>query len=244
MTTVLVTGAAGHLGTAMVEALSGGDTRLALNDIDGDAVGRLATSTTGAQAFPADVGDPVASERLVEEVVERFGSLDVVVNAAGIEGPIAPIESLGPVDVERTFAVNVLSMFWVCRAAVPALRRGPGRIINLASGAGLAGGEYASAYHASKHAVVGLTRSLARELGPDGIAVNAVCPGFVESPMVSRIVGRLEELEGRELDIESGIPVGRMVTPEEVAAPVRFLAFDAPTSMTGECLVIDGGLRA
>lgn len=244
MTAILVTGAGGHLGTAMANALSLRADQLAVNDVDGDAAARLAEQLTGSTPFTADVADPAEAARLVGDVVDRFGRLDVVVNAAGIEGPIDRITELDPSEVERVFAVNVLSMFWVSGAATPHLRTAGGRIVNVASGAGLAGGAYATAYHASKHAVVGLTRSLARELGPSGVSVNAVCPGYVDSPMVRRILDRLADLHGGPVDPEPGIPIRRMATPEEVAELVTFLAFDAPGSLTGDCLVLDGGMRA
>lgn len=244
MTTVLITGAGGHLGTAMTERLAGRGVRVAVNDLDGGSVAALAERFDAVEPFGSDVADPRQASELVGTVVEQLGRLDVVVNGAGIEGPTAPIDELDPVEVERVFTVNVLSMFWVCAAAVPHLRDTSGRIVNMASGAGLAGGAFAAAYHASKHAVVGLTRSLARELGPSGIAVNAVCPGYVDSPMVRRILARLEEVRGTTVDPEPGIPIGRMATAAEVAEVVTFLALDAPGSMTGECLVLDGGMRA
>lgn len=244
MTTVLLTGAAGHLGSAMTEQLADRGVEVAVNDLDAAGAAALAERFDAVEPFGADVAEPRQASELVGQVVERFGRLDVVVNGAGIEGPTAPIDQLDPAEVERVFAVNVLSMFWICAAAVPHLRDTSGRIVNLASGAGLAGGAFFAAYHASKHAVVGLTRSLARELGPSGIAVNAVCPGYVDSPMVRRILARLGDLTGSTVDPEPGIPIGRMATAAEVAELVAFLALDAPGSMTGECLVLDGGMRA
>lgn len=194
--------------------------------------------------IPADVTDEAAAAALVAEAHERLGGLDVLVNAHGIEGPTAPVEALDPADVRRTFDVNVMSLFWLCGAAAEILETaGGGRIVNMASGAGLAGGAFTGVYHASKHAVVGLTRSLARELAPAGILVNAVCPGFVESPMVDRIVSSLGDL-GLPTDYRSAVPLGRYADPDEVAEAVRYLAIEAPEYMTGACLVLDGGLRA
>ena len=165
--------------------------------------------------------------------MKRLGSLDVLVNAHGIEGPTGPVTALDPADVRRTFEVNVLSMFWLCGAATEIFEvAGGGRIVNMASGAGLAGGAFTGVYHASKHAVVGLTRSLARELGPLGIAVNAVCPGFVESPMVDRIVSALGDLD-LPTEYAHTVPMGRYADPDEVAETVRYLACEAPDYMTG-----------
>lgn len=218
---------------------------LALNDVDEPSVRELAASVTGAVALGADVSDPAAAARLVEAVVDRFGAIDVLINAAGIEGPLAEVENLDPDEVRRVFDVNVMSMFWLCRAVVPAMKRqGRGRIVNLASGAGLAGGALASPYHASKHAVVGLTRSLARELGPHRIAVNAVCPGYVDSPMGERILDATETVTGRRPEVIDQVPMGRLADPDEVAETVAFLALDAPEYLTGASLVLDGALRA
>lgn len=244
---VLVTGAGGHLGSQIAAELSERSCALALNDIDKKslerACGRL--DQGAAAAFAADVSDPAAAERLVSEVLDCFGRLDVVVNAAGTEGQIAPVEQLTPAAVRHVFDVNVMSMFWVCRSVVPGMKqRRRGRVINIASGAGLAGGALASAYHASKHAVVGLTRSLARELGPHEIAVNAVCPGYVDSPMLQRILSQEQAATGRRPDVTASVPMRRKAEPGEVASTVAYLALDAPLYMTGASIVLDGALRA
>ena len=242
---VLITGASGWLGSSMAKLLGDRSCSLALNDVDEAAVRELAADISGAAPFPADVSDPAAAARLIEAVLARFGALDVLVNAAGIEGPMAEVENLDPVEVRRVFDVNVMSMFWLCRAVVPVMKRqGRGRIVNLASGAGLAGGALASPYHASKHAVVGLTRSLARELGPHQIAVNAVCPGYVDSPMVERILDATETAAGRRPEVIDQVPMGRLADPDEVASTVAFLALEAPEYLTGTSLVLDGALRA
>lgn len=242
---VLITGAAGWLGSSMARLLGERSCLLALNDVDEPSVRELAASVAGAVPFSADVSDAVAAARLVEAVTDRFGAIDVLINAAGIEGPLAEVENLDPAEVRRVFDVNVMSMFWLCRAVVPAMKRqGRGRIVNLASGAGLAGGALASPYHASKHAVVGLTRSLARELGPHRIAVNAVCPGYVDSPMAERILDATETITGHRPEITGQVPMGRLADPDEVASTVAFLALDAPEYLTGASLVLDGALRA
>lgn len=245
MATVLVTGGAGHLGRPIVQALAARGFRTAVNDIDDTALHRLSGDVGEAVPFPADVSDERAAARLVTDVAHRLGSIDVLVNAVGVEGPIGPIESVEPISVRRTFDANVMTMIWTTRAVVPLMKRaGRGRIINMASGAGLAGGALASVYHATKHAVVGLTRSLARELAPHGIGVNAVCPGYVDSPMVDRILDAQAAVTGSMVDVDASIPIGRKAAPHEVASTVAYLAVDAPDYLTGTCLVLDGGLRA
>lgn len=265
---MLLTGAAGHLGRHIARCLASSAGGLALSDID---AGRLADvagwieagkgrrtrsgrdpakadgvlpDTATVVTIPADVTDESAARAAVHEARDRLGGLDVLVNAHGIEGPTAPVEALDPDEVRRTFDVNVMSLFWLCGAAAETFKAaGGGRIVNLASGAGLAGGAFTGVYHASKHAVVGLTRSLALELAPAGIIVNAVCPGFVESPMVDRIVSALGDLD-LPTEYAHMVPLGRYANPDEIAETVRYLACEAPDYMTGTCLVLDGGLRA
>lgn len=265
---MLLTGAAGHLGQHIAHRLASSAAGLALSDVDAgrlaDAAGRIAergggqprsapdpgtpTEATADPApvitIPADVTDEASARAAVHEARERLGGLDVLVNAHGTEGPAAPVETLDPSDVRRTFDVNVMSLFWLCGAAAKVFKAaGGGRIVNMASGAGLAGGAFTGVYHASKHAVVGLTRSLALELGPSGIVVNAVCPGFVTSPMVDRIVSGLGDLD-LPTEYAHMVPLGRYADPDEVAETVRYLACEAPEYMTGTCLVLDGGMRA
>ena len=264
---MLLTGAAGHLGRHIAHSLAEAGCRLALSDRPGDRLAALseqlggrATETaaasagedrgggadggSGAVTIPAEVTDETAAHSAVQQAHERLGGLDVLVCAHGTEGPTAPVESLDPGDIRHTFEVNVLSLFWLCGVAAEIFKAaGGGRVVILASGAGLAGGAYAGAYHASKHAAVGLTRSLARELAPSGIVVNAVCPGFVTSPMVDRITSALGGLD-LPTDYTPMVPAGRYAEGDEVAETVRYLACEAPTYMTGACLVLDGGLRA
>lgn len=262
---VLLTGAGGHLGRHIATGLASNVAGLALSDVNAGSLaevadrtmdrgeaeppraGRADEASSGCArviTVPADVTDEAAARSAVHEACERLGGLDVLVNAHGIEGPTARVEDLSPADVRRTFDVNVMSLFWLCGAAAEVFKAaGGGRIVNMASGAGLAGGAFTGVYHASKHAVVGLTRSLALELGSAGIVVNAVCPGFVESPMVDRIVSALGDLH-LPTEYAHMVPLGRYADPDEVAETVRYLACDAPEYMTGACLVLDGGLRA
>jgi NAD(P)-dependent dehydrogenase (short-subunit alcohol dehydrogenase family) len=243
---VLITGAGGHLGRRIAQSMAKRSLRVAVNDVDAISAERLAHSIGGGSVpFAADVSDYKSAYSLVADVAGHFGTIDVLINAAGSEGPIGAIEDLNPASVKHTFDVNVMSVFWMCAAVVPGMKqRRLGRIVNIASGAGLAGGELASPYHASKHAVVGLTRSLARELAPHQIAVNALCPGYVDSPMVERILTSMEGVSGRKTRVIESIPAGRMASPEEVASTATFLALDAPLYLTGAAIVLDGGLRA
>jgi 3-oxoacyl-[acyl-carrier protein] reductase len=212
---VLVTGAAGTIGTAVaaaVEARGGAVVRSDLPDAD------------------------VTRDEDVLRLVREAGPVTACVNAFGSEGQLGPLEQLDLDAARALLELNVLAVLRVMKALVPGMReRGGGRIVNLASGAGLAGADLMAAYSASKHAVVGLTRTAARELAADAIAVNAVCPGCVESPMMTRV----EAVAGR---IE--IPARRYASPEEIAEVAAWLALEAPAYLTGAAIVVDGAMRA
>ncbi|MCC6833310.1 MAG: SDR family oxidoreductase [Thermoleophilia bacterium] len=239
---VLVTGAAGRLGAAIVRTLAERGARLVLVD----RVAPPVPEGAHAVVLEQDVTAAGSSEAAVGHALERFGRLDALVNNAGIEGPVARAEDVALDEVRRLFEVNVLATLAFSAAAMRQFRAvGTGRIVNLASGAGLAGSAMMAPYSASKHAVVGLTRSMAAEAGAAGVAVNAVCPGCVDSPMMDRIEARLGELAGTgPASFTGSIPMGRYADPREVAQAVAWLALEAPVYITGSAIVIDGGLRA
>ena len=233
---VLVTGAAGRLGSALARALSVRGAELVLSDTSGAAL---------EGGVVADVRDERQVRALVGASLARFGRIDAVVNNAGIEGPVAPLEELVVEEVVDVYDVNVFGAMRVLQALIPHFKeRGAGRIVNVASGAGLAGTEYMAAYSSSKHALVGLTRSLAREVARYGISVNAVCPGVIESPMMERIEARLGEIRAEDVSFSASVPAGRYASAAEVAELVAYLALDAPIYLTGAAVVIDGALRA
>ena len=195
--------------------------------------------------MPTDLRDQGEVDALVHVAIETFGGVDAVVNAAGSEGPVVPTEELSADDLAELYDVNVFGPFRLLKAVLPHFKeRRSGRIVNVASGAGLAGTEYMTAYSSSKHALVGLTRSLAREVARHGISANAVCPGCIESPMMARIERELAGITGVAASFVDAVPAGRYAAPGEVAGLVTFLALDAPAYLTGAALVIDGGLRA
>jgi NAD(P)-dependent dehydrogenase (short-subunit alcohol dehydrogenase family) len=242
-TVVVVMGAGGRLGSAIADGLESRGTTLVL--ADGDAVSLEATRGGPAIAVPTDLREQTEVDALVREAIETFGGVDAVVNAAGSEGPVVPTEELSADDLAELYDVNVFGPFRLLKAVLPHFKeRRRGRIVNVASGAGLAGTEYMTAYSSSKHALVGLTRSLAREVARYGISANAVCPGCIESPMMERIERDLAGITGVATSFVDAVPAGRYATPGEVAGLVTFLALDAPAYLTGAALVIDGGLRA
>jgi NAD(P)-dependent dehydrogenase (short-subunit alcohol dehydrogenase family) len=231
----LVTGAGSGIGAAVARSLhtEGADVVLADAAVEG---ARLLAGELGDRAYAIELD--VRDEQGVSEATDE---LDVLVNVAGIgsttNAPGTPVEVWDDV-----FAVNARGTFLCCKHAIPGMaRRGGGSIVNIASVAGLVGLRNRAAYCASKGAVIAFTRALAVDHVAEGIRVNAVCPGTVDSPWVRRLVDdageSLEALRARQ-------PMGRLGTPEEVAEAVLYLASDAASFVTGSALVIDGGLTA
>jgi len=237
--TVVVTGGAKGIGLAIVEKFASlGDDVIALGR-DEQALRRLEERVrTGV----CDVTD----ENAVNETFERLDQVDVLVNNAGI-AESAPLVKTTLGSWLEHFDVNVTGPFLCMRAVVPGMReRRSGAIVTVASTAGRVGTPYTSAYTASKHAAVGLTRAVASELAGSGVRVNAVCPTFVRTDLTMRAVARIVEATGRShADSEQALanqsPLGRLLEPAEVADAVVFLASPAAAAINGQALVIDGG---
>jgi 2-keto-3-deoxy-L-fuconate dehydrogenase len=231
----LVTGAGSGIGEAVARGLHAEGAEVVLADMAGDRVRDLAAELGDrAQSRTLDVRDE-------EAVAEAMDGFDVLANVAGIGSTTnAPDTSL---DVwENVFAVNARGTFLCCKHAIPGMiERGGGTIVNMGSVAGLVGIRNRAAYCASKGAVVAFTRALAIDHVGDGIRVNAVCPGTVDSPWVRRLVDEV----GESLDaLRARQPMGRLGTTDEVAQAVLYLASDAAAFVTGTALIIDGGLTA
>ncbi len=235
----LVTGAGRGIGKAIAAALAGSGAVVAVNDIDAASAERTAGELgRGARAFPADVGDPGAAARLVEDVTARYGRLDILVNNAGIE-PKAPILELSVADWQRTLDVNLSAAFYTSQAAGRIMRAaGGGAIVNIAS---IAGHNIPlpnrSSYVASKAGLIGFTRECAREFAAYGIRVNAVCPGVIETEMTAESRSNAAQLEKWLADI----PQGRLGQPPDVAGLVLFLCSDGAAYLTGQAINVDGG---
>lgn len=231
--TALVTGAGSGIGAAVARRLAAAGARVILADLSLAAVEELARELgPDARALQLDVRDE-------EQVAPAMADLDVLVNVAGIGSTTNAPETTLEVW-ENVFAVNARGTFLCCKHAVPGMAaRGGGSIVNVASVAALVGLRNRAAYCASKGAVVALTRALAVDHVADGIRVNAVCPGTVDSPWVRRLV----EESGESLDaLRARQPMGRLGTTDEVAEAVEYLA--SATFVTGTVLVVDGGLTA
>jgi 3-hydroxybutyrate dehydrogenase len=246
----VVTGGSRGIGRAVALALARAGASVVVTARSADAIqevaGELQALGAHAEAIPCDVTDPDQVQALAQGASKALGSVDILVNNAGASGS-APIQRLSLDEWDRMLRVNATGPFLCTRAFLPAMiERGWGRIVTVASVAGLRGGRYIAAYAASKHAVLGLVRSAALEVAPTGITVNAVCPGFVDTPMTRESVARIVEKTGRterealEAILESSAQ-RRLVTPEEVAGAVLFLCGEEARGINGEALVIDGG---
>jgi 3-hydroxybutyrate dehydrogenase len=241
----LVTGASRGIGEAVARRLAREGLRVALMGRDQAALDQLAAALS-TRAFACDLTDQVAVAEQLSRVERELGPVDVLVNNAGV-AESAPLELTDDALIERTFAVNVWPVMRLCRALVPPMaKRGWGRVINVASNAGLTGYAYTSAYCASKHAVVGFTRALAAELARSGVTVNAVCPGFVDTEMTVKAVERIVAKTGRSAEdarraLEAQSPQRRLMTVDEVAHAVFALVPHEARGIHGQAIALDGG---
>ena len=232
---VLVTGAAGGIGTAVAERLLAEGSRVAVADLQepegpDDATARLA----------ADVTEPVAGERLVAEAREALGGLDALVLAAGIHW-VGPTHEMPPEDFDRVLDVSVRGTWHCCRAALPGfLEQGAGWIVTFGSTAALVGAPHLAAYSAAKGAVLNFTKSIGAEYARQGLHANCLCPGATETPLLKRLMAdRPDANEFREAQ-----PIGRFARPEEIAGVAAYLVSDEASFFVGSAIVCDGGFTA
>jgi NAD(P)-dependent dehydrogenase (short-subunit alcohol dehydrogenase family) len=239
----LVTGAASGMGAACAEVLHTCGARVVLVDLDGDGGARSAAAVDG-HLVQGDVSDSVFCDRAVAETVDRYGHLDVLVNAAGIMVRKAAVDTDDDV-YQRVIRVNLDGTFYMCRAAAKRMRaQGGGAIVNFSSIWGLWAGANAAAYSAAKGGISVLTRALALEHGRDDIRVNAVLPGDVDTPLL-RAGGRATPLTDDDIArMGESIPLGRVAQPREIANVVAFLASDEASYVTGILMPVDGGSTA
>jgi NAD(P)-dependent dehydrogenase (short-subunit alcohol dehydrogenase family) len=239
----LVTGAASGIGRATALAFARAGARVVVADLDGrhgeETVALIRAERGEASFVGVDVSSSAQVERMVAQTFDAWGRLDVAFNNAGIEGTMASTAELSESEWDRVIAVN-LKGIWLCmRHEIPRmLAGGGGAIVNCSSVAGLIGFAGEAAYVASKHGIVGLTKTAALEYARSGIRINAVCPGVIDTPMIERATAGKPELAGQ---LVAGQPIGRLGRPEEIAAAVLWLASDAASFVTGAALPVDGG---
>jgi NAD(P)-dependent dehydrogenase (short-subunit alcohol dehydrogenase family) len=240
----IVTGAGSGIGRDIAFKLGEAGARVVVSDINEDGghstVHQISSSGGQAAFFKADTSNPANNEALVDEAVKRFGGLHIAVNNAGIGGPQAPIGEYPLDGWDKVIAINLSGVFYGMRYQIPAMKAaGGGSIINIASILGQVGFRNSCAYVASKHGVVGLTRSAALEYAPDKIRVNAVGPGFIRTPLVEKTLdaAAIQALEGMHA-------LGRLGESAEVAELVLWLSSDKASFVTGSYYPVDGGYLA
>ncbi|WP_192356932.1 SDR family oxidoreductase [Mesorhizobium mediterraneum] len=241
----IVSAAASGIGRVIAETFAEAGARVEVCDVDQQKVAEMRQHHPAIGATCCDLADATDTERFFAAAVERLGGIDILINNAGIAGPIEPAESITLDAWNRTLAINLTSHFVLARLAAPLMRQaGGGAIVNISSTAGLAGGALRSPYVASKWGVIGLAKSLAKELGPSQIRVNVICPGFVEGDRMERVMAGeaaqaavdREQIRARYMASSS---MGTGVLPDDIAATILFLVSDSGKRMSGQVFVVD-----
>ena len=247
---VLVTAGASGIGLAIASTLSALGARVAICDVSDVALAQAKQTVQNLVTCKADVSSENEVDAMFAVVAQEFGGLDALVNNAGIAGPTGGVEDITPADWRRCIDVCITGQFLCTRLAVPMLKAaGGGSIINMSSAAGRHGYAFRTPYSSAKFAVVGFTQSLAKELGPSGIRVNAILPGIVEGPRMDKVISdRATQIGISHKDMEARylekVSLRRMVSPYDVASMVAFLLSDAGTNISGQSLGVDGNVES
>jgi NAD(P)-dependent dehydrogenase (short-subunit alcohol dehydrogenase family) len=246
---VLITAGAGGIGLAIATTLIRYGARVLVCDVSDGPLAAFAERFPGAASVKADVADEADVDHMFDVVQKKFGGLDALINNAGIAGPTGGVEEISPADWRRCLEICLTGQFLCARRAVPMLKAGGGgSIVNMASAAARHGYAFRTPYSSAKFGVIGFTQSLAKELGPHNIRVNAILPGIVEGPRMEGVIRAraaqvgvsYEEMERQYLE---GVSLRRMVSPDDVAAMVAFLLSDAGRNISGQSIGVDGNVE-
>lgn len=246
---VLITAGASGIGLAIAERLLAEGAKVQICDIDDGLLAAFATRFPQAHILNADVSDEAACKALTVETAKNLGGLDVLINNAGIAGPTGGIEEITPADWRRCIDVCLTGQFLCAHFAVPLIRQaGGGAIVNMSSAAGKHGYAFRTPYSAAKFGVIGLTESLAKELGPDNIRVNAILPGVVDGPRMQAVIRDRAAQTGVEYDEMEAeylakVSLGRMVTAEDIAGTVAYLLSPDGRNISGQSIAVDGNVE-
>lgn len=246
---VLVTAGAGGIGRAVADTLCALGARVMVCDVSDEALAQAREALPLAGAVRADVAEDAQVDRLFEAVRDTLGGLDALINNAGIAGPTGGVDEIDPADWRRCLDIGLTGQFLCARRAVPMLKEaGGGAIVGMSSVAGKFGYAFRTPYSAAKFGVIGLCQSLAKELGPDNIRVNAILPGIIEGPRIEKVISdraaqigiSVEEMKARYL---GNISLRRMTSPYDVAATIAFLLSDAGRNVSGQSICVDGNVE-
>ncbi|MEA2778632.1 MAG: hypothetical protein QOK29_176 [Rhodospirillaceae bacterium] len=246
---VVVTAGASGIGRAIADTLLAHGARVVICDVAKDFLADFRQAHPDSAAIEGDVAVDGDVDRLFETAGRELGGLDALINNAGVAGPTGGVDEIDPYDWRRCIDVCLTGQFLCTRRAVPMIRKaGGGSVVNMSSAAGRLGYAYRTPYSAAKFGVIGFTESLAKELGPDNIRVNAILPGIVEGPRIDRVIEARaqqlgvahEEMERRYLE---RVSLRRMVTADDVAAMVHFLVSPAGTNISGQSIGVCGNVE-
>ncbi|MEM7538415.1 MAG: SDR family oxidoreductase [Chloroflexota bacterium] len=243
---VLITAGARGIGRATAEAFLTNGAHVHICDINADALAECQATLPAITTTVADVSNPDQVDRFIAEGIAQMGGVDVLVNNAGISGPAGPLEDVEVDAWQQTLDVNINSQFYTCRRVIPHLKaQRSGSIVNISSTAGLFGYPMRSPYAVSKWAVVGLTKTLAMELGEYNIRVNAICPGSINNPRMEHVFAIESEATGRPVDqirtgYQKAVSLQTFIEPEEIANMVLFICSPLGVKISGQALSVDG----